>query len=104
MKELMVVAQSEGHFLLQGDLNRDTVPNSRQPLQELIKFHQSTPSKSATLDMSGIVHADTTGLAWLLNLLKDCQQRNIELEIVGTPETLVNLAKISDVDALLSLQ
>ncbi|WP_158972144.1 lipid asymmetry maintenance protein MlaB [Paraglaciecola sp. L3A3] len=104
MKALTVVEQGSGYFALQGDLNRNTVPAFQQSLQELVLFSQASPKEIATLDMSGIEHTDTAGLAWLINLLKDCNQKNIKFVIKDIPETLVNLAKISDVDSFLSVQ
>lgn len=105
MTELNVVEQDKGHFVLKGDLNRDTVPLCKQHiLNELSQFSQSSVNASAILDMSGVAHADTAGLAWLINLLKDCKQQNILLLLQNIPETLVNLAKISDVDSFLSVQ
>jgi phospholipid transport system transporter-binding protein len=101
----MVVAQGKGHFVLQGDLNRNSVPFCKhQTLTELSQFSQTSPDQKAILDMSGIAHTDTAGLAWLINLLRDCKQQNILVGLRNIPETLVNLAKISDVDSFLSVQ
>lgn len=105
MEALTLVTQKPGHFVLQGDLNRDSVPLCKQQtFLALKKFSQTSKTESAILDMSGIAHADTAGLAWLINLLKNCKQQNILLELKNIPETLVNLAKISDVDGFLSVQ
>ena len=54
--------------------------------------------------MSGVTHSDTAGLAWLMNFLKLNQQQNVQIELKNIPESLINLAKISDVDSFLSVQ
>lgn len=105
MEELNVVEQSKGYFVLKGDLNRETVPLCKQHiLSDLSQFNHTFGDQKAILDMSGVVHSDTAGLAWLINLLRDCKQQNIPLVLKNIPETLVNLAKISDVDGFLSVQ
>jgi phospholipid transport system transporter-binding protein len=40
----------------------------------------------------------------LMNFLKGNQQQNIHFEIKCIPESLIKLAKISDVDSFLSVQ
>ncbi|MGJ8680680.1 STAS domain-containing protein [Paraglaciecola sp.] len=105
MKELKLVVQKQGHFELSGDLNRETVPFCKQQTFLALKaFNQASPSEKAILDMSGIEHSDTAGLAWLINLLKYCKQHKILLQLKNIPQTIVNLAKISDVDNFLSVQ
>jgi phospholipid transport system transporter-binding protein len=54
--------------------------------------------------MSGISHADTAGLAWLINLLKQSRHQNIRFVLKNVPTSLINLAKISDVEGFLSVQ
>jgi phospholipid transport system transporter-binding protein len=54
--------------------------------------------------MSGVSHSDTAGLAWLMNFLKGNQQQNVHFELKNIPESMINLAKISDVDGFLSVQ
>jgi phospholipid transport system transporter-binding protein len=57
-----------------------------------------------TLDMSGVSNSDTAGLAWLMNFLKGNQLQSVHFELKGIPESLIKLAKISDVDSFLSVQ
>jgi phospholipid transport system transporter-binding protein len=51
-----------------------------------------------------VSNSDTAGLAWLMNFLKDSQQQNLHFELKNIPESLIKLAKISDVDSFLSVQ
>ena len=104
MAELKVVELPKDYYQLQGELNRNTIPKS-DALAIVEKSYQSlTSDKIITLDMAGVKHADTAGLAWLMNLLKDSRQQNVQFELNNIPESLINLAKISDVDSFLSVQ
>jgi phospholipid transport system transporter-binding protein len=92
-----------GHFVLRGVLNRETIPQFWPDcLTELAQAQQK--SDSLNLDLAGIEHIDTAGLAWLLNLLRDAKQQQIVFSLSNVSPTLLNLAKISDVETFLPLQ
>ena len=94
----------KGYYSLKGELNRNTIakPGALATLQQ---SNKSNPNKHvSTLDMSGVSHSDTAGLAWLMNFLKNNQQQNVHFILKNIPESLINLAKISDVDSFLSVQ
>ena len=104
MTKLKVIEAPQGYYTLQGELNRNTIPKS-DALATLEQSNQNNSSGNAsTLDMSGVSHSDTAGLAWLMNFLKGNQQQNVHFELKNIPESLINLAKISDVDGFLSVQ
>lgn len=96
MAALSIVESPKGHFVLNGDLNRNTIPNA--PESSIAVSHP------LFIDMTGVEHTDTAGLAWLINLLKQARQQGLKCELKGLPKTLINLAKISDVDSFLSVQ
>ena len=107
MTKLKVIESPKDYFTLQGDLNRNTIAKS-DALATLDQNIQSNQKNSRindyTLDMSGVSNSDTAGLAWLMNFLKDNQQQNFHFELKNIPESLIKLAKISDVDSFLSVQ
>ena len=104
MTKLKVVESPKGYFTLQGELNRNTIAKS-DALATLEKNNQNDSSGDvATLDMSGVSHSDTAGLAWLMNFLKGNQQQKVHFELKNIPDSLIKLAKISDVDSFLSVQ
>jgi phospholipid transport system transporter-binding protein len=99
--KLQVIESPTGYFTLKGELNRNTIPKSAAlATLEQMQSKQGT----STLDMSGVSNSDTAGLAWLMNFLKGNQQQNVHFELKGIPESLIKLAKISDVDSFLSVQ
>lgn len=104
MTKLQLIESPKGYFTLEGALNRNTIPKSAAlaTLQQNKLKH--TSNDVCSLDMSGVSHSDTAGLAWLMNFLKDNQQQNVQFKLKNIPESLINLAKISDVDGFLSVQ
>jgi phospholipid transport system transporter-binding protein len=102
--KLEVIESPKDFYSLQGELSRNTIAKS-DALASLKKNNQNTDcNDTLTLDMSGVSHSDTAGLAWLMNFLKYNQQQNIQFKLKNIPESLVKLAKISDVDGFLSVQ
>jgi phospholipid transport system transporter-binding protein len=94
--------RSPESFSLSGSLNRDTVPDFWQnSLQQLANAQSDKP---LLLNLEKLTHIDTAGLAWLINLIRDAKTQNIEFSLLNPPDTLLNLAKISDVDGFLPLQ
>jgi phospholipid transport system transporter-binding protein len=107
MTELDVIESPKGYFTLQGDLNRNTIAKSDAlaTLEQSIKSNQNNSSDHVlTLDMLGVSNSDTAGLAWLMNFLKDNRKQCAHLKLKNIPESLIKLAKISDVDSFLSVQ
>ena len=67
-------------FVLSGSLNRDTVPYFwRNSLQQLASAQSD--DKPLTLDLHNVGHIDTAGLAWIMNLIRDTKQKNIQFKI-----------------------
>jgi phospholipid transport system transporter-binding protein len=92
-----------GNFVLRGTLNRETIPQFWPDcLAELTQAQQHCDPLN--LDLADIEHIDTAGLAWLLNLLRDAKQQQTTFTLSNVPPSLLNLAKISDVEAFLPLQ
>lgn len=104
MTKLEVIESPKFYYMLQGELNRNTIVKSKAlATLELINKKDSS-ADVYTLDMSGVSNSDTAALAWLMNLLKGNQQQKLQWVLKNIPESLINLAKISDVDGFLSVQ
>ena len=104
MTKLDVIESPKGYFTLQGDLNRNTIAKSDALASLALSIQSKSSVYAPTLDMLGVSNSDTAGLAWLMNFLKDSQQQNLHFELKNIPESLIKLAKISDVDSFLSVQ
>ncbi|MEO8747323.1 MAG: STAS domain-containing protein [Rhodanobacter sp.] len=67
----------------------------------LLQTRLSTTPAVATLDLSGLAHADSAGLACLLALLGEASVGGRELRLAHVPEGLQVLARVCGVDQLL---
>lgn len=99
--QLQIRQIEAGHYALQGKLDvsslrHDWRANRGQKLAPM--------AQKLTLDLAGIDSADSAGLAWLINMVRDCRQDNIQLCLCNMPQSLLKLAKISDVEHFLPLQ
>ena len=60
-----------------------------------------TKSKVLEVDLKEVERADTSGLAWLLNMVKDLSQSQVEVRFSNIPDKLQNLAALSGAESLL---
>ncbi|MFC3121307.1 STAS domain-containing protein [Agaribacter flavus] len=58
--------------------------------------------KTLVVDMEGVDDVDTAGIAWMLNLARDAKTNNVGVKFLHIPPSLVALAKLSNVDSLIS--
>lgn len=54
------------------------------------------------IDLAGVTHVDSAGLAWLINLLRDAQQHKVEVTFSHVPDTLYKLATLSNAESLIT--
>lgn len=85
-------------WALQGDLCFASVPGLLEKSQRELDF-----STQLSLDFSGITHADSAGLALLLEWLDLSHQAGGRLHFSQLPESLLDIAKVSNLDGLLPL-
>lgn len=83
-----------------GDLTIESVPSADKQL----KAHKSKFTDAVSIDLSNATKNDTAGLAWLVNLKAELQQKDIGFELKNVPETLKKLSKLSDADTLLEIE
>ena len=57
-------------------------------------------NSNLVLDLSGISHVDTAGLAWLIHIVSQLQQNHITLKLVHIPQQLQKLMQLSHVENL----
>ena len=103
MSSLHINGPEGGVFAFSGELNRDTLMDAwhgqEKKLRGLTKQHSSL-----TVDLTHVSAVDTAGLAFLVNLIGVTKKYQLDLKISHPPESLLKLAKISDVTSLLPLQ
>lgn len=80
---------------LQGELSLASVPGRLAEADAL--------ARAGTLDLSGITHADSAGLAFLLELTRRARTAGTPLQLTGLPAQLRSLVNFFELDTLLPL-
>ena len=94
------VRESDARVRLQSPLRFATVAALRQRGLELI----GAAGAELTIDLSGVSSADSAGLALLIDWLGRARESNKTLHYAQPPEALRALARLSDVEALITGQ
>lgn len=94
------VRESEARVRLQAPLRFATVPALRRRGLELI----DAAGAELTIDLSGVSSADSAGLALLIDWLARARAGHKTLHYVDPPEALRALARLSDVEPLITGQ
>lgn len=103
MTAVSVVKQADNEYRLSGNLNRDTVMKCwKSRDSDILAMREQTDA--IRVDLAEIENVDTAGLAWLVHLTKFCKTNKIGLTITNTPSSILNLAKLSNLESTLPLQ
>ncbi len=94
-------SQQGERLVLQGELTRNTIPGLWQQRQQWLPLalHDATVS----IDLAAVEHADSAGVAMLLRLKGELQQRHCELAIVALNPQLRAIAEVSGASEILQL-
>jgi len=66
-------------------------------------FERALPAGDLVFDFSGVSRVDSSALALLLGWLRRAKERGNSVELRAPPESLLTLARLYGVDALLPL-
>ena len=92
------VAVSPDVYRLQAPLTFATVASLRHDGLRLIESAQ----KELTLDLQGVPAVDSAGLALLIDWLASAKARSRALRYAQLPQTLLSLARLSEVEKLIA--
>lgn len=86
-------------IVVSGLLTRDAISKAfEKKATELLSQPQ------LKVDLSAVERGDTAGLAWLLLLVEQANQRKVTLQFINIPEDLQKLAKLSAVSPFLPVE
>ena len=88
----------EGRFVVTGEL---TFATAREARQAGILALESSRSERIVVDCTGVTRADSAGLAVLLDWLAWGRRKSRAVSLTNLPESLIAIARISEVDELL---
>ena len=88
-----------GRVVVTGELTFATARDARQ--MGLLVL-QGSGANRIVIDCSGVTRGDSAGLAVLLDWLAWGRRRSRQLSLENLPESLIAIARISEVDSLLT--
>ena len=99
MTEATLREAGAGRYSVSGPLTFATV-------RDVLRAGQSTivADGDIEIDLSNVAAADSAGLALLIEWYRVARRRQQVIRFKGTPESLQALAKISELDKVLTLQ
>ncbi|MCZ8529573.1 STAS domain-containing protein [Alteromonas sp. PRIM-21] len=93
-----------GRIVVHGQLDRETLSKN---FWESLSGNQRSmlvSNKKCQVDLGDVERADSAGLAWLINAVRDAKQNGVSMTLYKMPEKLQKLAKISDADSFLPVE
>ena len=103
MTGVQVVKHGANEYQLSGNLNFSTVMDCwRNRDADLLALQGQT--NEIRIDLASIDDVDSAGLAWIVHLTKFCKRNKFKLTLVNTPSSIINLAKLSNLESTLPLQ
>ena len=92
-----VERDGEFRFHVQGDMTFSSVKNLLQRSNELF-----SSIEALEVDLSQVDHADSAGLALVLEWMAQAAERNARIVFTGIPESMVSIARLCHVESLLN--
>ena len=96
--EASIAYAGEGVYQVSGALVFTSVPVLLRTSRSL--YGQNPPR---VLDLAGVARADSAGLALLIEWARDGRRRDQRPRFVGVPAQLMQMAKVSGLEAVLEL-
>ncbi|MEW8319600.1 MAG: STAS domain-containing protein [Candidatus Thiodiazotropha sp.] len=83
-------------FHVQGDMTFSSVKDLLQRSTELF-----SSVDELVVDLSQVDHADSAGLALVLEWMAQAGERNAKIVFTGIPESMISIARLCQVESLL---
>lgn len=89
---------ASGKFMLTGVMNFHSIP-----LLNLQAGQYFSKYKSIVIDLSGVTYVNSAGLALMLEWQRRAMLENRTLQILNIPKKLINIARVCQIENILSL-
>lgn len=89
------IERTKEGFRLVGDLDFVSVPGLYRRTEELLAHPR------VRLDLDAVDHANSAGVALLLEWRREAQRLDVDLEFIHIPDAVMRVARLSGVEALL---
>lgn len=98
MAKIEVVTDNNKVYL-KGDISFETVIDALK----INIFPRDSATKTIYVDFSGIEYADSSGLALMVNWLRQAKKRNVDVQFTHIPKKLIALAGMSNLEQVLPI-
>jgi phospholipid transport system transporter-binding protein len=99
MKQPSLEKINDQHYALSGELNMQSVPQLSQSSAAMIAGMQG----EVIINLSGVVRADSAGLALLIDWMRAGRRRNFSLHFEQLPDQLMQIARVCELDSVLPI-
>ncbi len=93
-----IVSSGEGRFSLKGELSFSTTPALLESSESLFRG-----AGRLDIDLKGVVHADSAGLALFIEWLRVAEQMGKPIRFLNAPAQMMAMAKLTGLDDILPL-
>ncbi len=97
MSNVEFTSLGDGRFVVGGSLEIETAADAYA--ESMIKFN---PFSELEIDLSGVVRADSAGLALMLEWVHWAKNTAREIRFRNIPDQILSIARISEVEDILS--
>jgi phospholipid transport system transporter-binding protein len=99
------VSQAEAGINIEvdGELDRTTITKNLWESLSNDKRSMIANAEYVSISLKRVNRADTSGLAWLINAIRDIPLEKQKIKIEHIPQKLLDLAKLSNADQLISV-
>ncbi|MDM7859445.1 STAS domain-containing protein [Alteromonas sp. ASW11-36] len=104
MSNYSLTFKDDNLVAIRGELTMYTIRKDWWPTEGKSAVDKLDKQRPILFDLHNIERIDSAGLAWLINLIRDCKTANLTVKFTNVPEDLLNIAKISDASVLLPLE
>lgn len=85
-----------------GELDRTTITDNLWVTLSAAQQSIVSKAEAVQIDLAKVKRADTSGLAWLINAIRDIPLDAKQVEVTNVPKKLLDLAKLSNADKFIS--
>lgn len=99
MSQANLIADRPGHYTLKGVLSFQSVPEVLAQHGDLFR----EPGQQVTIDLHQVQHADSAGVALLVEWMNLARQSQGELTLTNIPAQMFAITRVSGLDHILPL-
>lgn len=93
LSQAEITQQEQQKYLISGTVDFSTVPDLLRQSQTFFAASNASQNEQVSIDLSQVKACNSAALALMLEIIKNAQQKNIEVSFENLPTTLLTIAK-----------